>query len=231
MNCHRRCSLNPEVSLWTITYAWALRWAKLKRMQALFVLVCKLFFLLWKWLLISSLLCSEKNKTNLSEFLHLFMCIWVELLRYVLHPKQRSTVLSPWLLHSIHCQPRVWDGTITERFHLLVQTAQRVPQSQSAGCRIKLRIKVLHVAWIIMWKICHVLSTLQISLLIYSAALKSISAPGRKALNDLGNANGELKNQKISNGEKKNRNTGKTKIVNMTFMLPLILQNLNNIIY
>lgn len=29
----------------------------------------------------------------------------------------------------------------------------------------------------------------------------------------------------------KNRNTGKTKIVNMTFMLPLILQNLNNIIY
>lgn len=175
----------------------------------------------------------KKNKTNLSEFLHLFMCIWVELLRYVLHPKQRSTVLGPWLLHSIHCQPRVWDGTITERFHLLVQTAQRVPQSQSAGCRIKLRIKVLHVAWIIMWKICHVLSTLQISLLIYSAALKSISAPGRKALNDLGNANGELKNQKMSSGKKKkkNRNTGKTKIVNMTFTLPLILQNLNNIIY
>lgn len=80
-----------------------------------------------------------------------------------------------------------------------------------------------------MWKICHVLSTLQISLLIYSAALKSISAPGRKALNDLGNANGELKNQKMSSGEK-SRNTSKTKIVNMTFTLPLILQNLNNII-
>lgn len=200
MNCHRRCSLNPEVSLWTITYARTLRWA-------LFVLVFKLFFLLWKWLLICSLLCywKKQNETNLSEFLHLFMRIWVELLRYVLHPKQRSTVLSPWLLHSIHCQPRVWDGTITKRFHLLVQTAQRVPQSQSAGCRIKLRIKVLHVAWIIMWKICHVLSTLQISLLIYSAALKSISAPGRKALNDLGNANGKLKNQKMSSGWKKKK--------------------------
>lgn len=56
-----------------------------------------------------------------------------------------------------------------------------------------------------MWKICHVLSTLQISLLIYSAALKSISAPGRKALNDLGNVNGKLKNQKMSSGGKKNK--------------------------
>lgn len=91
-------------------------------------------FLLWRvkmWL------------TNLAEFLHLFMCVWIQFLRYVLHPEQRSSVFSPGLLHSVHRQPRVWDGSIAKRFDLLVQTAQRVPQSQSVGCSVKRSIKVL----------------------------------------------------------------------------------------
>lgn len=86
------------------------------------------------------------HHAHLPEFLHLFVCVRVELLGHVLHPKQRSSVLGPRLLHSVHREPRVRDGAVPKRLHLLVQTAQRVPQSQSAECRIKLRIKVLHVA-------------------------------------------------------------------------------------
>lgn len=83
--------------------------------------------------------------TNLAEFLHLFMCVRIQFLRYVLHPEQRSSVLGPGLLHSIHGQPRVWDGSIAKRFDLLVQTAQRVPQSQSVGHSVKISTKVLHL--------------------------------------------------------------------------------------
>lgn len=86
-----------------------------------------------------------RGQTNLAEFLHLFMRIWIQLLRYILHPKQRSTVFSPGLLHPIHRQPRVRDGSVAERFDLLVQTAQRVPQSQSVGCSVQLSIMVPHV--------------------------------------------------------------------------------------
>lgn len=93
-----------------------------------------LWFLLWHvktWL------------TNLAEFLHLFMCVWIQFLRYILHPEQCSSVFSPGLLHSVHRQPRVRDGSIAKRFDLLVQTAQRVPQSQSGGCSVKISVKVL----------------------------------------------------------------------------------------
>lgn len=83
--------------------------------------------------------------TDLAEFLHLLVCVWIQLLRYVLHPEQRSSVFSPRLLHSIHRQPGVRDRSIAKRFDLLVQSAQRVPQSQSVGSSIEVQ-HVTHLA-------------------------------------------------------------------------------------
>lgn len=68
--------------------------------------------------------------TDLAELLHLLVCVGVQLLRDVLHPQQSSTVLGPRLLHPVHGEPRVRDGSVAERLHFLVQAAERDTQRQ-----------------------------------------------------------------------------------------------------
>lgn len=95
----------------------------------------------WEWLedtllllLVKRFHCSHfQAETDLTELLHLLVCVGVQLLRNVLHPEQSSSVLDPWLLHPVHRQPRVRNGSVTKRLHLLVQTAQRTSQRQPAG--------------------------------------------------------------------------------------------------
>lgn len=81
------------------------------------------------------LLWQSQLGTNLAEFLHLFVSVWIQFLRYILHPEQRSSVVGSALLHPVYRQPRVWDGSVSEGFHLLVEAAQWVPQCHPGGSR------------------------------------------------------------------------------------------------
>ncbi len=95
----------------------------------------------WEWLedtllllLVKRFHCSHfQAETDLTELLHLLVCVGVQLLRNILHPEQSSSVLDPWLLHPVHRQPRVRNSSVTKRLHLLEQTAQRTSQRQPAG--------------------------------------------------------------------------------------------------
>lgn len=78
----------------------------------------------------------SRHVTDLAKLLHLLVCIGVQLLRDVLHPQQSSTVLGPRLLHSVHGEPRVRDGSVTERLHFLVQAAERDTQRQPTELRV-----------------------------------------------------------------------------------------------
>ena len=55
----------------------------------------------------------------LSELFELLVGVGVELLGYVLHPHERPAVPSPLALHPPHRQPRVLDGALPKRLHLL----------------------------------------------------------------------------------------------------------------
>lgn len=61
-----------------------------------------------------------QEMSYLPELFHLLIKIWVQLLRHIFHPKQSSSVFSPILFHAIYCQPRVWDGPISESLHFLI---------------------------------------------------------------------------------------------------------------
>ncbi len=95
----------------------------------------------WEWLedtllllLVKRFHCSHfQAETDLTELLHLLVCVGVQLLRNILHPEQSSSVLDPWLLHPVHRQPCVRNSSVTKRLHLLEQTAQRTSQRQPAG--------------------------------------------------------------------------------------------------
>lgn len=47
------------------------------------------------------------HRSNLAELFHLFVSVWIEFLRHVLHPEQRSSVFRPGLLHLVDGQPGV----------------------------------------------------------------------------------------------------------------------------
>lgn len=89
----------------------------------------------------SSVFWQRCDRPNLAKFLHLFVGIRIQLLRHVLHPEQRPAVFRPGLLHPVHRQPRVRDGPVAKRLHLLVQAAQRVPQSESVWGEVTGQLK------------------------------------------------------------------------------------------
>lgn len=88
------------------------------------------------------------GQTDLAELLHLLVCVRVELLRNVLHPEQSSSVLRAWLLHPVHRQPRVWDRSVTEGLHLLIQATQWTSQRQSAVRNQWMRRTLKPITWL-----------------------------------------------------------------------------------
>lgn len=49
----------------------------------------------------------RRRRSNLAELFHLFVSVWIEFLRHILHPEQRSSVFRPGLLHLVDGQPGV----------------------------------------------------------------------------------------------------------------------------
>jgi len=88
---------------------------------------------IYEYIYISCTHWRKSESYNLAKLVHLLVGVWIELVGHVLHPQQRPAVLRPGLLHPVHRQPRVRDGSVAEGLHLLVQAAQRVPQGQSEG--------------------------------------------------------------------------------------------------
>lgn len=84
--------------------------------------------------------------SDLTKFLQLFVSIWVQLLRDVLHPEQSSAVLSPGFLHPAHGQQGVCDGSPSKRLHFLFQTMEGGAQSQPDMTEDKRTEKLLPVA-------------------------------------------------------------------------------------
>lgn len=64
----------------------------------------------------------------LAELFQLFVGVWVQFLRDILHPEQRSSVLGAGLLHAADRQQRVSDGAPPERLHFLLHAVQRRAQ-------------------------------------------------------------------------------------------------------
>lgn len=73
------------------------------------------------------------QKTSyLPELLHLLVEVWVKFLRHILHPQQGPSIFNPALLHAVHGQPGIRDGPMSKSLYFLVESTQRVPQSQPA---------------------------------------------------------------------------------------------------